>query len=140
MLDKSGKAAEWANLKLISCWVDSDLTQAQFEQFWKEKNDWPDLRKFAIMVSGQECNILQEFKPKSFPYCVLIDTDGEIVWTGHPDTREIEEDISDLLKSEKLFGVEELYLDPEQPTNYEKKTIAMQEKKIQSFYKTISKL
>lgn len=141
MLKNNAEVKKWANVKFITCCVDSDFTQAQFEQFWKEKSDvWPGLSQFAINVTGSDCKILQEFKPKSLPHCVLIDTEGQIVWKGHPDTQEIEADISDLLNNEKLFGVEDTYLDPEQPINYENKTIEMQEKKIQSFFKTTSKL
>jgi hypothetical protein len=34
----------------------------------------------------------------------LIDTNGKIVYIGHPATRKLEEDIDTLLKGEKLKG------------------------------------
>jgi hypothetical protein len=44
MLKNNAEVKKWANVKFITCCVDSDFTQAQFEQFWKEKSDvWPGL-------------------------------------------------------------------------------------------------
>jgi len=34
----------------------------------------------------------------------LVDTNGKIVYIGHPATRKLEEDIDTLLKGEKLKG------------------------------------
>jgi hypothetical protein len=34
----------------------------------------------------------------------LVDTEGKIVFIGHPNTRKLEEDFDTLLKGEKLVG------------------------------------
>lgn len=36
------------------------------------------------------------------PHVVLIDTEGKIVFVGHPSERDLEADINTLLKGEKL--------------------------------------
>lgn len=36
------------------------------------------------------------------PHVVLVDTEGRIVFVGHPSERDLEADINTLLKGEKL--------------------------------------
>ena len=42
------------------------------------------------------------------PHVVLIDTEGKIVFVGHPSERDLEADINTLLKGEKLTVKKEI--------------------------------
>ena len=42
------------------------------------------------------------------PHVVLIDTEGKIVFVGHPLERDLEADINTLLKGEKLTEKKEI--------------------------------
>jgi hypothetical protein len=44
----------------------------------------------------------QEYGVKGVPHVVLIDTEGKVVYIGHPASRDLEKDINTLLKGEAL--------------------------------------
>lgn len=44
----------------------------------------------------------KNFNVDELPLSILVDTHGKIVWIGHPDDRNLEEDIKNLLAGEVL--------------------------------------
>lgn len=51
------------------------------------------------------CTADKDFGVRGVPHCCLVDTHGNIVWIGHPASRNLEKDINDLLAEKKLEGV-----------------------------------
>lgn len=107
------------------------MEEDQFEKLWSnDLNDLPDLKPNAFIAGSQ---ILEEFKPVHRNYCVLIDTNGNIVWTGHPEERDLKDDIHSLLNYEVLFGVVNDLKDEGTPRTFPNKTFSMQNEKMKSF-------
>lgn len=52
---------------------------------------------------GSSCST--DYGVNGVPHVVLIDTNGIIVFVGHPSSRKLEEDIETLLQGNKLTGV-----------------------------------
>lgn len=46
----------------------------------------------------------KDYGVQGVPHCLLVDTNGVIVFVGHPSSRKLEEDIDALLKGEKITG------------------------------------
>lgn len=46
----------------------------------------------------------KDFGVQGVPHCLLVDTNGVVVFVGHPAGRKLEEDIDNLLKGEKITG------------------------------------
>jgi len=49
-------------------------------------------------------NASEEYGVQGVPHCLLVDTQGKIVFVGHPASRKLEEDINALLKGEVITG------------------------------------
>lgn len=52
-----------------------------------------------------KCTADKEFGVRGVPHCCLVDTHGKIVWIGHPASRQLEEDINNLLEGKVLTDV-----------------------------------
>ena len=99
-------------------------------------SDWVNFKLGDhIIIGDDDCRIQQDFKVKGLPYAVLVDTDGLIAWMGHPETRNLRDDIIQLLTNQILFGTEEDEEDPEAPKKLEKKNFEMQLAKMDLFFK-----
>ena len=70
-----------------------------------ENKKWTTVEHYHVKTAG--CTVSQEYGSSGVPHVCLIDTTGKIVFKGHPASRKLEEDIDNLLKGEKLTGVEE---------------------------------
>ena len=55
-------------------------------------------------VRNGKCEADKEFGVQGVPHVALVDTEGKIVFVGHPASRKLEEDINNLLAGEKLTG------------------------------------
>jgi len=49
------------------------------------------------------------------PFAVLVESSGLVAWRGHPDDRNLEEDINTLINDRVIFETEDLYDDPDKP-------------------------
>lgn len=66
------------------------------------REGWTDVEHYWIR--NGDCEADKEHKLDGIPHCILVDTFGAIVFHGHPKERNFEEDISKLLKGEKISG------------------------------------
>jgi hypothetical protein len=57
----------------------------------------------------------KDFEMPGLPFAVLVENSGLVAWRGHPDDRDLEEDISTLIKDHYLFETEDWYDDPDKP-------------------------
>jgi len=55
-------------------------------------------------VRNGTCKADKQFKFKGIPFCVLLDTEGKVVFMGHPANRKFEDDFTKLLAGEKITG------------------------------------
>ena len=60
---------------------------------------WDKVEHFQC---GPESKAKEEFALEGVPHVVLVDTEGKIVFVGHPSERDLEADINTLLKGEQL--------------------------------------
>lgn len=98
MLEKRGK--DWgSNVRLIGLSIDSDLDKLKNHV---EDRKWTDVEHY--WVRNGKCTADNEYGVQGVPHVLLIDTHGTIVFMGHPASRNIEEDIDNLLKGGKLTG------------------------------------
>jgi thiol-disulfide isomerase/thioredoxin len=97
MLDKR---ADWGDkVRLIGLSIDQDV--AKLKAHVNEKK-WTSVEHY--WVRNGACTASDEYGVQGVPHVLLIDTDGVIVFMGHPANRDIEKDIDALLKGEKLTG------------------------------------
>jgi len=66
-----------------------------------EEKKWKAVEHFHRGASTST----QDYGVSGVPKVVLIDTEGNIAFIGHPAERKLEEDIETLLKGEKLKGI-----------------------------------
>ena len=60
---------------------------------------WDKVEHFQC---GPESKAEEEFGVEGVPHVLLVDTEGKIVFVGHPSERDLEADINTLLKGEQL--------------------------------------
>lgn len=53
-------------------------------------------------VRNGVCTADKDYKVRGVPHCLLVDLNGVIVWMGHPLTRNLEEDLTNLLAGKVL--------------------------------------
>ena len=59
-------------------------------------------------LTGPESKAEEEFGVEGVPYVVLVDTEGKIVFVGHPSKHDFGADINTLLKGEQLTNKKEV--------------------------------
>ena len=64
-----------------------------------EKKGWDKVEHY---LCGPESKAQEEFVVDGVPHVALIDTEGKIVFVGHPTERDLEADINTLLKGGQL--------------------------------------
>ena len=57
----------------------------------------------------------KDFEMPGLPFAVLVENSGLVAWRGHPDDRELTEDIKELMLNHMLFETEDWYDDPDKP-------------------------
>lgn len=57
---------------------------------------------------------MKDFEAAGLPFAVLVDINGLVAWSGHPDDRKLEDDIEELRKEKMLFLTEDFHDDPDQ--------------------------
>lgn len=58
---------------------------------------------------------MRQFSATEFPFVVLMDSQGLIAWSGHPDNRDLVLDLSELREGRTLIDIEDWIDDPEEP-------------------------
>lgn len=98
MLEK--RASEWGDkVRLIGMSIDQD--KEKLKNHVTEKQ-WTRVEHY--WVRNGACTADNEYGVQGVPHVLLVDTEGTIVFMGHPASRDIEKDIDTLLKGDKLTG------------------------------------
>jgi len=97
MLEKHAELGDWKNVRIIGLSRDKD--QNALEQRVTEKK-WTSVEQYWQANGKSEAH--KDYKVNGIPHCVLVDTHGKIVWVGHPMSRNLEEDITNLLAGKTL--------------------------------------
>jgi len=92
------RAGDWGD-KVRICGISIDNGVEPVVKHVKAKG-WEKVEHFHQAGSTAS----DDYGVEGVPHVVLIDTNGKIVYIGHPATRKLEEDIDTLLKGEKLKG------------------------------------
>ncbi len=98
MLEKRG--AEWGD-KVLIMGVSIDQTAESVKKHVEEKK-WQAVSHYHRAGSDAD----SVYGVQGVPHVVLVDTNGKIVYIGHPASRKLESDIDNLLKGETLGGKE----------------------------------
>lgn len=61
-----------------------------------EERKWTKVEHY--WVSNGQCTVSADMGSGGIPHCLLVDTTGTIVWTGHPSSIPLEDKIDELLK------------------------------------------
>lgn len=66
------------------------------------ENGWT--KPIQYHVRNGTCQADKQFKFQGIPFCVLLDTEGKVVFMGHPASRKFEDDFDTLLAGNKITG------------------------------------
>jgi len=78
MLEKH--AAEWGDkVRIIGASIDNDA--ATVKNHITSKN-WTSPEHYHVRKAG--CKASDEYGVQGVPHCLLVDTEGTIIWMGHP--------------------------------------------------------
>jgi len=66
------------------------------------KNMWTSIEHYHV-ANGQ-CSAAETYGGRGIPHVWLVDKDGIIVFMGHPASRNLEEDINQLLAGKTITG------------------------------------
>jgi hypothetical protein len=92
--------AKWCDkVRLIGLSIDSE---AQTVKNHVEKKGWTKVEHYHVRTPG--CSADKDYGVNGVPHVLLVDTNGKIVFVGHPASRNLEEDINALLKGDTLTG------------------------------------
>ena len=92
--------SKWAGkVRLIGLSIDDE---AETVKNHVEEKGWTKVEHYHVSTPG--CSADKEYGVNGVPHVLLVDTDGKIVFVGHPASRNLEEDINTLLKGQTLTG------------------------------------
>lgn len=100
MIVKHKEAGDWSKVRIIGLSIDQ--SQATLKSHVEAKG-WGDVEHY--WARNGVCTGDKDFGVRGVPHCCLVDTHGNIVWIGHPASRDLEKDINDLLAGKTLEGV-----------------------------------
>ena len=105
MLERKGK--EWGDkVKIIGISIDGDKAKLKSHV---ENNGWINVDHYFI---GEAIKCKKDYGISGVPHVLLVDTNGKVVFKGHPESREnLEDDFQKLLEGASL---EDLELDDEE--------------------------
>jgi hypothetical protein len=95
------KGAEWNNkVKILGLSIDGDKAKLKSHV---EAKGWTKVDHYFI-GGADKCKT--DYGISGVPHVLLVDTNGKIVFKGHPASRKnLEEDFDKLLKGETLEGI-----------------------------------
>lgn len=87
----------------------------------KDKAGWKsfvnaDCKKTDNFWMPDKSELQKDFECPNLPFAALADKSGLIVWSGHPDDRNLKEDFEELIKDHMIFETQDWHDDPDQPT------------------------
>lgn len=99
MLEK--KAADWGDkVKIVGLSIDGDKSKLKSHV---ETKGWTKVDHYFV-GAADKCK--KDYGIQGVPHVLLVDTNGKIVFKGHPASRKnLEEDFDKLLKGETLEGI-----------------------------------
>lgn len=99
MLEKNGD--KWGDkVRLIGLSIDNAVDAVKKHV---ESNGWNKVEHYH--VRNGKCTADKDFGVQGVPHVALVDTEGKIVFVGHPASRpNLEKDINDLLDGVKITG------------------------------------
>ena len=99
MLEK--RSADWGDkLRIVGLSIDN---AAETVKTHIEAKKWSSVEHYHVRTEG--CVADKEHGIKGVPHVMLVDTEGKIVFKGHPASRpNLEDDFDQLLKGEKITG------------------------------------
>lgn len=98
MLEK--RKAEWGDkVRIIGLSIDQD--KQKLKDHVKAKG-WGTVEHYWSRNGTSTAD--KDYGVQGVPHCLLVDTNGVIVFVGHPASRKLEEDIDALLKGDKITG------------------------------------
>jgi hypothetical protein len=97
MLEKHAESGDWKNVRLIGLSRDQDQKKLADHV---EAKKWTSVEHY--WQANGKGNSHKDFNVNGIPHCILVDTHGKIVWIGHPASRNLEEDINNLLAGKVL--------------------------------------
>lgn len=93
---KHEKTGDWTGVKMIGVCLDKENNLAI--GILKRVSQWSNIELFGCGKS----NIETLFGIEAVPFSVLVDKSGTIVWLGNPGTRDLENDITDLVNEREI--------------------------------------
>jgi Thioredoxin-like len=82
------RAADWGNnVRIIGLSIDDCDEDVKAHV---ESKGWTKVEHYRC---GEDSTAQKDFNIEGVPHCVLINTEGKIVWIGHPSERNLEADI-----------------------------------------------
>jgi hypothetical protein len=105
------KGAEWGGkVKILGLSIDGDKAKL------KSHVETKGLTKVDHYFIGEADKCKKDYGISGVPHVLLVDTNGKIVFKGHPASRKnLEEDFDKLLKGEPLEGIKSASNDEEEP-------------------------
>lgn len=101
MLTKN--AQDWGSkVRIVGLSIDDSTSDVKARV---EQKGWDKVEHYQC---GPESKAQEEFRVEGVPHVVLVDTEGKIVFVGHPSERDLEADINTLLKGEQLTEKKEV--------------------------------
>jgi len=97
MLEKHAEKGDWQKVRIIGMSIDQD--KQKLINHVNEKK-WTSVEHY--WARNGKCDGDKVFGVRGVPHCLLVDTHGKIVWIGHPASRNLEEDIDNLLAGKQL--------------------------------------
>lgn len=96
----TSKKATWGDkVRIVGLSIDSAVPVVKAHV---EKNKWAAIEHYH--VRNGECTASETYGSGGVPHVWLVDTQGKIVFMGHPATRKLEEDIDNLLAGNAITG------------------------------------
>jgi len=92
--DKWGK-----NVRIVGLSIDQDLDTLKNHVNAKK---WNTVEHYHARNGKNTAD--QDFGVRGVPHCLLLDKAGKIVFIGHPASRNLEQDINDLLEGKTISG------------------------------------
>ena len=65
-------------------------------------------------TEGKGKDMIMDFEIPGLPFAVLAEKSGLVAWRGHPDDRELNDDLNELMRGHMLFETEDFHDDPDQ--------------------------
>lgn len=69
---------------------------------------------YVYDTDGKGKDMIMDFEIPGLPFAVLAEKSGLVAWRGHPDDRELNDDLNELMRGHMLFETEDFHDDPDQ--------------------------